>query len=1786
MFYYQNWNYFYSSIVDYSLSYSTTRAFDIRNYTRKKESEINVLKLNIQGEGRCLEFDYFSRFIKRIPRIKELEISIDIKFQKEKSNPNSRIKEVLDFVIDALIPQYQDTLETITFTEIQIQEKSERDEEQTIKKYLHKMLQPLKELKVISFRQNLNEVKSSNFFGLMQFVLLLKEKSLTLPNLKLLDFEFQQTENQINLKQFNQKDIQKNMLTIAKDLSKINQLEELQIGIQNLGLEKGFFELLIQSIVQMKNLKKLGLDISSNRIRPENSVKNIKQLQSLSNQLENFIYIDSQILKPSNIKEFSSIMRNFSNLQVLQLEQFQFKQGHCVEFFSFFPFMPQLKEIKLDLESIEFSANDFQQFVKYVKQLENLISIQLTLPEEKKFLSENTVLNLADMITYFKDQLLELSLKVFENANYLTDFRCSYVENFDIMNMMIYERKVYILQNLIYTQIIQPQIIYQPQFSHLDIQTPKPTLSKLVTQQTTQSPSVSEYNGAYALVLKAENTQQKRPVALKFLPCTKQEDKNGIELLRKEYEILEKFSKSDFLVNVYDCFYLMEEVDEEDEYGNIKTIQTEEKSFSVMEMELCEQNFKQFLNILRKEQTPPPNEIKEIIAIQMLEGLNNLHVKNIMHRDIKPQNYLVCPSETYGFTIKICDLGFASAKGTDTYFAPEVEKGQSRIQVFKPNETQFEEYAQHLLDNTDKKVKDKDKTKQFTEVEVLSKLLKSLYQDKKYANNFQILSFGSYGMVLATKKANLNNKEIVLKIQKIVDDQAIENEITIMKKLREPLVVQLYDNYIIEKVTAPEKYVVFELEKCSCSLQDYIERKAEEGEFSNEDKQVIANQVIDCVNYIHCFNIIHRDIKPDNFLVCLDGNQPEIKLCDFGLSAQLGNSESIESIDDIGNLTYSAPEILTKNENENRIYSKKSDSYSVGLILCLIDNYLELNKKEGLTFIPLTSNKFDQPFEKQQINIKKDTEIFKFIKLLVVWDRLSRASLSDIVESNPKKYVSNELQMKQIKSISNVVESNPNVFQWCLQKMEQMKSMIPLDWNQICDAGEKDLGTGIAQCKNITTLTLNLQSNQIGDAGAKDLGTAIAQCKNITTLTLDLRNRFHSNTDEVYLYYSTRNYFNIRNYALIKESQISVLKLDLMSEEKCNDFDYFSKFINRIPNIKELEIYIDIKFHREKINPHSRVKEVFDFVIDTLIPQYQDTLETITFTQIQIQEKSEKDEEQTIKKFLLKILQPLKALKTLSFRQTITEAKSSIFYGLKQFIILLQEKQLSLSNLKLLDFEFKQEENMSNLKFFNSKEILNNMQFIAKGLSTIKQLEELQVGIQNLGLEKIFFEFLIQSVVQMKNLKKLGLDISSNRITVENSVNNVKQLQSLASQLESFIYIDSQNFKPSNVKEFNQVMKSFQNLKILQLEQFSFKQGLCSEFFQFLPFMPYLKEIKLDLENIYINNKDYGCFVKQVKQLENLTSIHLTLPEEKQYLSENTVFNLIDLITHFKDQLIDLSIEVYSDIKQAESEQLIDAISQLEQLKYFHFKFLIQEKQDSLILDARKQNAVSIWNLKSIKFNYQEYFYQKYVDFLIFLELRILEKQNSSILEDLMISLYYQINPLRYQKIQGQIVSVKKFNNLKTLIYHQNNSNENFKNISEILIQNNFNSLNNLQLNNNLFFDGEYIVQLIKNCKFLYHLQINIQSITSNLLDQIFSNLIYLQKLYINQFANFAIEKRVFQNANYLTDFKCTGVNILELMMMLKQRNIYILQNIIYNQIIQPQIIYQPQFSHLDIVID
>ena len=67
-------------------------------------------------------------------------------------------------------------------------------------------------------------------------------------------------------------------------------------------------------------------------------------------------------------------------------------------------------------------------------------------------------------------------------------------------------------------------------------------------------------------------------------------------------------------------------------------------------------------------------------------GLNYMHLQNITHRDMKPENILLVSRDMENFDIKIADLGFAQkfdknaglelVLGTPLYMAPELVKHQ------------------------------------------------------------------------------------------------------------------------------------------------------------------------------------------------------------------------------------------------------------------------------------------------------------------------------------------------------------------------------------------------------------------------------------------------------------------------------------------------------------------------------------------------------------------------------------------------------------------------------------------------------------------------------------------------------------------------------------------------------------------------------------------------------------------------------------------------------------------------------------------------------------------------------------------------------------------------------------------------------------------------------------------------------------------------------------------------------------------------------------------------------
>ncbi|KAL4510289.1 hypothetical protein ABPG72_008179, partial [Tetrahymena utriculariae] len=115
-----------------------------------------------------------------------------------------------------------------------------------------------------------------------------------------------------------------------------------------------------------------------------------------------------------------------------------------------------------------------------------------------------------------------------------------------------------------------------------------------------------------------------------------------------------------------------------------------------------------------------------------------------------------------------------------------------------------------------------------------------------------------------------------------------------------------------------------------------------------------------------------------------------------------------------------------------------SDSYSVGLLLSFIDNYLIL-KDQQHQFAVLTRNQ--QSFQNLQINIKKNTEIFKFMQPLVVWDRQKRVSISEIKYGNSKYFVQNSQEFKQTiyKFPLKLVQDLQEIKIYSMSKLHQIK---------------------------------------------------------------------------------------------------------------------------------------------------------------------------------------------------------------------------------------------------------------------------------------------------------------------------------------------------------------------------------------------------------------------------------------------------------------------------------------------------------------------------------------------------------------------------------------------------------------------------------------------------------------------------------------------------------------------------------------------------------------------------
>lgn len=141
-------------------------------------------------------------------------------------------------------------------------------------------------------------------------------------------------------------------------------------------------------------------------------------------------------------------------------------------------------------------------------------------------------------------------------------------------------------------------------------------------------------------------------------------------------------------------------------------------------------------------------------------------------------------------------------------------------------------------------------------------------------------------------------------------------EIEIQKHLRHPFIVQLQDYIVL-----PKEIVVVTDYADGGELFQILE---DDGTLAEKPQiQNITSQLVSALHYIHANRILHRDMKPQNILLCKDG---KVKLCDFGFARAMSTSTLVlTSIK--GTPLYMAPEIV-----QERPYDHTADLWSLGCI--------------------------------------------------------------------------------------------------------------------------------------------------------------------------------------------------------------------------------------------------------------------------------------------------------------------------------------------------------------------------------------------------------------------------------------------------------------------------------------------------------------------------------------------------------------------------------------------------------------------------------------------------------------------------------------------------------------------------------------------------------------------------------------------------------------------------------------------------------------------------------------
>ena len=144
------------------------------------------------------------------------------------------------------------------------------------------------------------------------------------------------------------------------------------------------------------------------------------------------------------------------------------------------------------------------------------------------------------------------------------------------------------------------------------------------------------------------------------------------------------------------------------------------------------------------------------------------------------------------------------------------------------------------------------------------------------------LGEGSFGRIY---EAVYKNEHFALKFENInKNSNLLESEASIMNYLKGPHIPY------VKSFGTSGHYNVLIMQLMGKSLEDLINEKKT---FSVKTVCILGYQMINILEYIHNKHIVHRDIKPDNFVMGLDSLSKNLYLLDFGLAKKYRSSVTL-----------------------------------------------------------------------------------------------------------------------------------------------------------------------------------------------------------------------------------------------------------------------------------------------------------------------------------------------------------------------------------------------------------------------------------------------------------------------------------------------------------------------------------------------------------------------------------------------------------------------------------------------------------------------------------------------------------------------------------------------------------------------------------------------------------------------------------------------------------------------------------------------------------------------------